>query len=770
MGLKRILAGFGTVFGIIFLIISPASSQVEAKLEWDAYYAAPGYSNDVGYSIAVDNDGNVYVSGRSQGYGSGFDYLTLKYDPDGNQLWEARYNGIGNGDDQAYALTLGTTAVYVTGKSYGADSGFDYLTIKYDLDGNKLWENRYNGTGNGDDEACDLVLDLAGNVYVIGKSTGSGSDFDYLIIKYDSNGTELWETRYNGVGNGDDEALALTVDNAGYTYATGKSIGIGTDFDFATIKIDPNGNLLWANRYNGVLDNIDIAKAIAVDLSGNVFVAGSARIVDDGWGRNDYAILKYDANGNQLWLRYNHEGANDDLADMVIDQEGNVYVTGTMWHALSQKDYVTFKYDTNGNMLWRAPYGGPGGDDIAVAIGLDGDRNVIVSGFSHDAWPLYRKYDTIKYDNNGNQLWKTRYTGITQSIIQDMAVGSDGFVYVTGYGAINDGMYYQDYLTIKYGEGPLNQAPVANAGENVTISSEEVSSTIIQGIATDEDDDALQFHWLEGETVLLDWIPVGENGECPLDLNAISIGTGTHTFTLEVSDSYETASDNTILIVENSAPHAAPTGGGVYEIFSPVTLGGYVSDFDGDLLTYSWSDETGIIFSGEIMTIFGGNPVSLPEQVLGDLELGVHPLTLSVSDNVNDPTQKYIMVEVIDTGQPTLAPVPNKTILWPPNHEMVEVTIEANASDNSGGLVTLSAAVKSNEPQEGMGDGDQSPDWTEPIIDQASGTIALQLRAERSGSGDGRIYTITITATDESDNSSQVLTEIVVPHDKGNKE
>ena len=98
---------------------------------------------------------------------------------------------------------------------------------------------------------------------------------------------------------------------------------------------------------------------------------------------------------------------------------------------------------------------------------------------------------------------------------------------------------------------------------------------------------------------------------------------------------------------------------------------------------------------------------------------------------------------------------------------MVGVTIEAHAADYGGGTVTLSAVVSSNEPQEGLGDGDESPDWTGPVIDQASGVIFLELRAERSGSGNGRVYTIRITATDGAGNSSLADVQIIVPHDKG---
>ena len=122
-----------------------------------------------------------------------------------------------------------------------------------------------------------------------------------------------------------------------------------------------------------------------------------------------------------------------------------------------------------------------------------------------------------------------------------------------------------------------------------------------------------------------------------------------------------------------------------------------------------------------------------------------------------------------DDIPPTLAPLPDKTILWPPNHKMVTVSILANASDDSGGPVTLAATVSSNEPENGLGDGDTAPDWTTPLIDQTDGIITLQLRAERSGRGNGRVYTVTITATDGSGNRSQANVDIIVPRDQRKK-
>jgi hypothetical protein len=194
-------------------------------------------------------------------------------------------------------------------------------------------------------------------------------------------------------------------------------------------------------------------------------------------------------------------------------------------------------------------------------------------------------------------------------------------------------------------------------------------------------------------------------------------------------------------------------------------LGGQVSDFDGDQLSYQWLEGATVFFSGTIQAIYGGTAVYLPYYTINNLDVGTHTLTLQVSDGINPPVSSSVTVDIIDTIAPTLAPAPDKTILWPPNHKMVTVTIFANASDNSGLPVNLTASVASNEPQDGLGDGDTPQDWTTPVIH--NGIITLQLRAERSGKGNGRIYIVTVVATDQSGNSSAATVNISVPHDKG---
>lgn len=318
---------------------------------------------------------------------------------------------------------------------------------------------------------------------------------------------------------------------------------------------------------------------------------------------------------------------------------------------------------------------------------------------------------------------------------------------------------------------PTNTPPVANAGPNVTIASGQQCQTVIVGQASDPDNDPLQYRWLEGEMELSGWSPVWPDGTASLNLCPLFLSVGQHTLTIEVSDGKATSSSSMILTVDNSAPNAGPTGGGTYEIGTPITVGGQVSDFDGDLLTYMWSEGATIYCNGpsQIQSTIGGTPVDLPDCRLPALGLGIHAVALTVSDEINQPVSRAITINVVDTGAPTLAPTADPMILWPPNHKMVKIAIKANAQDNSGLPVKLGATVSSNEPEEGLGDGDMTPDWTTPVIDQATGVITLQLRAERSGLGNGRTYTVTINAIDEAGNTSIANVEIVVPHDQRKK-
>jgi uncharacterized delta-60 repeat protein len=362
--------------------------------EWVARYDGPGNDGDLAQAIAVDDSGNVYVTGFSVGSGTGLDYATIKYNSAGQEQWVARYNGPGNDFDEGLAIAVDTSGnVCVTGESWGQDTKTDYATIKYNSAGQEQWVARYDGSA-GIDNAAAIAIDSSGNVYVTGAS-GSGSD--YATIKYNAAGQEQWVARYNGPGNDDDGATAIATDNWGNVYVTGFSVGSGVDYDYATVKYNPMGQQQWVARYDGPGKHWDLARDIAVDVWGNVYVTGNS--VGTTYPDYDYATIKYSSAGQEQWVaRYNGSGnSEDDASGLAIDGSGNVYVTGSSNGANSLPDYATIKYNSVGQEQWVARYDGPGNSyDIARGIAVDDFENVYVTGNSFGSGND-SDYATIKY-------------------------------------------------------------------------------------------------------------------------------------------------------------------------------------------------------------------------------------------------------------------------------------------------------------------------------------------------------------------------------------
>ncbi len=136
------------------------------------------------------------------------------------------------------------------------------------------WVRRYNGPGNDYDEALAIAVDNSGNVYVTGASHGIGTDYDYCTIKYDTTGNELRVERYDGTGNGWDYAYAIALDDSGNVYVTGESYNSQTEADYTTIRYYPDLDTTWLRTYNGPVDGSDQTNALTVDTQGNVYVTG----------------------------------------------------------------------------------------------------------------------------------------------------------------------------------------------------------------------------------------------------------------------------------------------------------------------------------------------------------------------------------------------------------------------------------------------------------------------------------------------------------------
>lgn len=453
---------FLTVIGIAGLVLGLGGS-VQAQ-SWVARYEGinPGYGRAYDYAndVAVDANGNVYVTGESYGgTGTKSDYATVKYAPDGTQLWARRFNGTGNRYDFASAIAVDRAGnVVVTGSTNTAGNGTgtgtgsaDYTTIKYDADGTQLWVRHYNGPANGEDYANDIAIDTSGYVYVTGQSAGTTKeyDYDYATVKYAPDGTFLRVKRHNGSGAGRDVAVALAIDARNNVIVTGYSLGSGTyvDDDYVTIKYSPSGTQLWRRFYTGAGSSYDYAADLAVDASGNVVVTGTP------------VTVKYSPGGTTLWTRTFPGNAASAVA---VDGRGNAYVTGFAFGPTFDMDYATIKYDGAGAPLWTQVYDGPGSlDDEPSDIGVDNAGNVVVTGKSYWGATDY-DYATIRYTTNGAPVWVRHYDGPATELTPGegaydfasaLALDNAGNVFVTGLsdgGSTYEGGTDYDYATIKY--------------------------------------------------------------------------------------------------------------------------------------------------------------------------------------------------------------------------------------------------------------------------------------------------------------------------------
>ncbi len=364
---------------------------------WLRRYNGPENSRDYAYDIAVDAAGNAYVTGQSRGIATYYDFATIKYHPNGDTAWVRRYNGPDSSVDAAYAIAVDDFGnVYVTGYSHSYTTQNDYLTIKYHPDGDTAWVRRYDGPADSVDYARAIAVDDLGNVYVTGYVFSPGTDRDYCTIKYYSNGDTAWVRTYNGPGDTVDAAQSIAIDGSGNVYVTGSSYGSGTLHDYATVKYDQNGNELWVKRYNGPADSTDAARAVALDGSGNVYVTGSSYASGTSV---DCATIKYYPDGDTAWVRrYNGPADSTDGATaLAVDVSGNVYVAGYSYNTGTDRDYATIMYRPDGDMAWVANYNGPAdSSDVLLDIAVDAWKNVYVLGYSVGIGTFW-DYATVKY-------------------------------------------------------------------------------------------------------------------------------------------------------------------------------------------------------------------------------------------------------------------------------------------------------------------------------------------------------------------------------------
>lgn len=374
----------------------------------------------VGVMLVLDQNNNVIVTGQAGDHSS---IITTKYDTDGNLIWQRHFTIPGLAVVATWLSKDNSGNVIVTGyrhnfSSNPVESGL--LTLKYDNNGNLLWDRLISGTWA---FALRSITDMSGNIYVTGRAWQYTATYDFVTVKYAPEGTQLWMDTFDQNG-GFHTPTGMDLDQSGNLFITGG----GQSGGLITVKYNGAGVRQWVSEHPG-----SSGSNIKADNSGGIFVTGSYYDFSTGTS-NDVMLLKYDQSGNLVWQKY-YDFGNSEYGKLVnIDSHSNIIITGFGALQGGHPGWLTLKVDPSGNLLWHKRFKANLNWEEFPYFTLMGPQDEIyVTGNVgvNTAGTTYHGLETVRYNSDGSNPWVADvnlYAGIGQGL----AIGPDLSLYAVG--------------------------------------------------------------------------------------------------------------------------------------------------------------------------------------------------------------------------------------------------------------------------------------------------------------------------------------------------
>jgi len=451
----------------------PLETARPLTTSYEFYGGESTAGNNIPFDMVTDAAGNTYVTGGSSSelHPAG-DFFTMKVSPQGAILWQARVPAAVYAVQYGMKLLLDADGNLVVSGLKWNGNDMDICTVKYSPDGVQQWMTVYNSPNAGVDAPSAMASGADGSVYVTGLSW-SGTSLDYLTLKYNSNGTLVWQARNNGPGGETwNEATAIATDQAGNVIVTGYSPNNDGWLNYHTVKYNADGTELWVQDYNYASTDPEnpsettnsIPRAVTTDSDNNVYVTG---VFDTFLGR--IGTIKYNAAGAQQWIAtYKTEGEKTEGWQIAF-KAGKLYVAGSHNGNFADNGNVLVSYEPDGTQNWlRETTDLIDAQNVRLLFDLQGNPVVAAKGmtpgaeeFTFNLAARAKKY-SLQGDLMGESAFVIDTTTGTASLGDLAGIGLDGNGNV--YFAVNS-FYSADgavFEIVKSGFGATAPAPLWN--------------------------------------------------------------------------------------------------------------------------------------------------------------------------------------------------------------------------------------------------------------------------------------------------------------------
>ena len=430
--IKKLLIRNLILCGSLLLTLNIESNAIDGNIDLthkSIVRSFGGSGNEYLYSIIETSDRGILVAGESSSIDAGFDNkgsddaIIIKYDKYGRKEWIKNFGG-SKYDSFSSVIETRDKGIIAVGYSSSVDVGFtnsgktDAIVVKYDKDGNQLWVKNFGGSNR--EFFYSVVESSDGGIIAVGKSDSSDAEFgakgdeDAIVVKYDSEGNQLWVKNFGGSAS--DEFNSVVESSDGGIIAVGDSNSTNTGFtnkggiDAIVVKYDKDGNQQWAKSFGG--SDVDTFNSVIETSDKGIIAVGYSNSINAGFnskGGGDGIVIKYDNEGNQLWIK-NFSGSGLERFDSVVEtSDKGIMATG-------------FSNSVNAGFTNR------GGNDAVI----------------------------VKYNSEGNEQWIKNFGGVDEDCFESVIETSDNGILAVGYswsidaGFVNKGMC--DIVIVKYNQ------------------------------------------------------------------------------------------------------------------------------------------------------------------------------------------------------------------------------------------------------------------------------------------------------------------------------